>query len=254
MTVFRTQYRDRDLAPHPHRVELRGNPRRLTWPPYCPNCGAAARDRITVRKVFARGVGRRRGGGPRYRIEGVPIPFCSTCVGLHERTAVRQTPLRRALTYLQSFLIIPVIGALTMAFLLSDAALLSDAVRAARLDDPANWLGVGVVGLFVLIAVVSLLAMWRDTRRYRVPPQTEVTLACDFSDDISGAFEGERRVYAIRDAGFAEELAAANRDRAWTGAMQARSRHRQLVVATVGVALAVGWWLWTSLGLQLPRW
>jgi len=102
--------------------------------------------------------------------------------------------------------------------------------------------------------VVSLLAMWRDTRRFRVPPQTEVTLACDFSDDISEAFEGERRVYAIRDEGFAEELAAANRDRAWTRAMRARSRRLQLAVATVGVALAVGYWLWTNFGSQLPRW
>ena len=242
MQAFQTQFRDRDLARHPHRVELRGTPRRLTWPALCPNCGAPARERIPVRKVFVRGIGSHDRSPIRYRIESVPIPFCATCVARHEAAAPVLTPLVRARTYLQSFLIIPVVGASYMAVLMIDAA------AGATLGDPVTWLGVGFVAFFALIAVGSVLGMWRQTRRYRVLPQTDVTLACDFSDDISQPFEGERRAYAIRDAVFAEAFTASNRDRAWTPAMQARSNRRQLVAAAVVIALAVGAWLWSHFG------
>jgi hypothetical protein len=44
---FTPQSGDRDLAPHAHRLELRGVPTGFVWPDVCPACGAVAR-------VFAR--------------------------------------------------------------------------------------------------------------------------------------------------------------------------------------------------------
>jgi hypothetical protein len=88
------------------------------------------------------------------------------------------------------------------------------------------------------------VAAVRATRTLRVPAQTDVTRACDFSDDRSLPLEGERRVYALRDAAFAAALAAANRDRAWTPAARARARWRLAATGAAAVAgLAVGAWL-----------
>jgi hypothetical protein len=49
-----------------------------------------------------------------------------------------------------------------------------------------------------------------------VPRQTSVTLAFDFGPDISDALDpGERRIYTMRDAVFAEAFVQLNRDRVW---------------------------------------
>jgi hypothetical protein len=49
-----------------------------------------------------------------------------------------------------------------------------------------------------------------------VPKQTRVTLAFDFSPDVSDLLDrSRRRVYTIRDAPFAQEFTALNRDRVW---------------------------------------
>ena len=63
----------------------------------------------------------------------------------------------------------------------------------------------------------------------RVPPLTEITRACDFSDNVGFPF-GRRRFYAIRNPAFAQAFTAANQDRLWTDAIRKRddwiSRHR----------------------------
>jgi hypothetical protein len=51
---FTPQSRDSELAQHAHRLEFRGAPTDFVWPGLCPACGAAARDRLDVRKVFFR--------------------------------------------------------------------------------------------------------------------------------------------------------------------------------------------------------
>ena len=77
-----------------------------------------------------------------------------------------------------------------------------------------------------------------------MPPQTEVTRACDFSDNMGNVFVGERRVFAIRNARFAEALETANRDRLWTDEIRARDNRRNGTVAVVGLALlAIAWFV-----------
>jgi len=43
-----------------------------------------------------------------------------------------------------------------------------------------------------------------------VSPQTSITRAFDYSDELGNVVEGRRRVYAIQDGGFAERFASVN--------------------------------------------
>src|SRR5262245_40333906 len=43
------------------------------------------------------------------------------------------------------------------------------------------------------------IGAWWSFRYDRMPPQTEVTRACDFSDNLGNPFVGERRTFAIRN-------------------------------------------------------
>jgi hypothetical protein len=82
------------------------------------------------------------------------------------------------------------------------------------------------------------------SRSSRIARQTEITRACDFSDDVSRIFERERHIYAVRDRTFFEAFAAANHDRVWTEDDDARSdRHIVATIAAIGFA-AVAVWLW----------
>jgi hypothetical protein len=78
-------------------------------------------------------------------------------------------------------------------------------------------LALAVVAASAVVCGVALVvrALW-ETRRYMVPGQTSVTLAFDFSPDISDVLDrSQRRVYAIRETAFAEEFTALNRERIW---------------------------------------
>jgi hypothetical protein len=54
------------------------------------------------------------------------------------------------------------------------------------------------------------------TRRFRVPPQTSITRAFDYSDEVGNVVEGRRRVYALQDRGLAERFASINSEMALT--------------------------------------
>jgi hypothetical protein len=81
--------------------------------------------------------------------------------------------------------------------------------------------------------------MWQTSRASRLDPLTNVTRACDFSEDVSEFYEKERRIYAIKNKTFAESFAALNRDRAWTMDDQSRSMKLSFAVA-IGMLLALG--------------
>jgi hypothetical protein len=77
-----------------------------------------------------------------------------------------------------------------------------------------------------------------------------VTLACDFSDDISEPFDPQRRVYSIRNAAFAEAFAAANPQAAWEAGSPRAVRgqwRRRLATALLILAAAAGL-AWKLLG------
>lgn len=221
----------RDLAPHPHRIELTGHPRDLAWPALCPRCGAPAHERIAVAKVFVRRHERAR---ENYLVTTARIPFCDGCAALHRQQAASLSPARRALTYVASPMVIAVLGAAIAAVGVFRA------VGGASLADPAARIPLLLAVGLAAVAVAGALALVWSTRRLRVPPQTEVTRACDFSDAIGSLLTGSYRVYAIRDRGFAEALAALNRGRAWTAADHARSRRIAAVALVVGLLVIAG--------------
>jgi hypothetical protein len=214
------------LAPHPHRVELTGPLRTLGFPNRCANCGAVTSERLPVRKVFGRNAGHqyrtrsRRYRG--YRIDTVPVPYCGGCMAQDARE--RESAASRWRARLGGLLL----GAFPALFPLGFAVFLLVKVGP---ESPSGQ-AAGFLSLLVLVfggaGAVLIARAWWDTRRYMVPRQTGVTLAFDFSPDISDLLDHrQRRVYAMRDATFAEAFTALNRDRVWQpdpGAERAEKR------------------------------
>ncbi|HET7468283.1 MAG TPA: hypothetical protein VFJ81_01360, partial [Gemmatimonadales bacterium] len=110
--------------------------------------------------------------------------------------------------------------------------------------DAGSGQALGFVNVMALVfggagAAVIAYAWW-DTRRYMVPRQTSVTLAFDFSPDISNLLDrSQRRIYAMRDPAFAEAFTALNRDRVWQPDPAAqRAELRVWIVCGVFLAIA----------------
>lgn len=235
---------EQSLAPNPHRVELRGAPSALSWPRICANCGASASEQITVRKVFGRRrptrFGRRSSSGPLdFRIVPAPVPFCLTCANQHRATVVPRS-FNLITNFIFSWAIIPVVGCSIIAYSFFQS------VKTMSLTDPGDRLGWSLFALMIGGVVWCVGLWWRVSAPDRVVDQTEVTLACDFSRDVSEMFERERHIYAMRNKTFADAFAAANASRLWTEADQAHSRRYSwiyslgVVVAVVVVALLLG--------------
>lgn len=94
-----------------------------------------------------------------------------------------------------------------------------------RFTATAIELGLGL--FFGWIARLQTKVVLDRTAHLRVPPQSEVTQAFDFSDDVSDLFEPKRVMYAMRDARFAAAFGALNSDKAWhANGPQARAARR----------------------------
>jgi hypothetical protein len=220
---------------------MSGRPKDLAWPAICPNCGANASESIRIQKVFFRA--RRITDDPSYHvITAVDVPFCAACVERHRVEEPGMTGGQRfASTFMSPMLFIMLFAALAAAFCLKEA-----------LSDPSDRTGMAVMGgmaaFFLLIGFAGWLASLGATKRLRVPAQTSVTLAFDFSDDLSKIFDQSRRIYAIRNEAFATEFESLNRDRVWhpdaPTARAARARRKLLYYAVAGIAIATTVWGW----------
>lgn len=233
---------EQSLAPHPNRVELRGAPSALSWPRICANCSAPADEQIVVRKVFLKRRPTRfsrssNSGLIDFRIVPAPIPFCLTCANHHRATIVPRT-FNIVTDFIFSWAIVPVVGCSILAYLTFPA------VKDLSLTEPTGRAGWGLFAIFAAGIAWCCGLWWRTTAPDRVERQTEITLACDFSRDVSEIFEGERHIYAIRSKALADALASANTDRAWTAKDQAHSRrYSWLYYLAVLVAFGIGVWL-----------
>ena len=232
------------LAVQPHRLELRGWPRSLAFPPVCAYCGAPATERIAVRKAFARPrvhsnmYGRSRP----YRgdtVITVRVPFCGRCAGQHRDTVQRISFMRRVRSLLLTPLLVPLAG---FAFVFFNTL---PPVRDMSFHGPGAGSAWSIPAVMAFGFAWCLFIAWVVSRSGRIEQQTEITRACDFSDDVSRLFERERHIYAIRDRTFFDAFAAANHGRVWSADDDARSsrRHVLAIIATVGAA-AVAIWLW----------
>lgn len=221
----------RDLPPN-QVVGLIGSHRRVVWPPVCPACGAPASTRLEVAKIFGRRA--RHSGRGHYRfIVRMQIPFCPSCAERHQQLLTRvpsaigsffRTPA--ILTFIGA---IAVAGILSMIFLQGGEGVSQD-VRLYAL------------GGILMLAAFGIFIPAREARFLRVPPLTEVTRACDFSDNVGFPF-GRRRVYAIRNQTFAEAFTRANQDRIWTEAIQKRDAWISGIVALILIVAALIAWL-----------
>lgn len=220
----------RDLPPS-QVVALIGSHRRVVWPPLCPACGAAASTRLNVAKVFGRQS--RYGGHSYYRfIVRMQIPFCRSCAD-RQQQLVKPVPSVIG-SFFRTPAILSFIGAAAVAAILSMIFLQG---------------GEGVslgTRLYALSGIVLLLGLGifitaREARFLRVPPLTEITRACDFSDNV-GFPLGRRRFYALRNGAFADAFTRANQDWLWTDAIRKRDAWISgvvFVVLLVAVVIAL---------------
>lgn len=241
MKVFEPQQRALGLAANSYRVEMSGRPEDFAWPAICPSCGANASESIRIPKVFFRA--RRVTDDPSYHvITAVEVPFCAPCVERHRVEEPGMTDVQRFLsTFMSPMLLVMLFAALAALFCLQEA-----------LSDPSDRTGMAVMGgmavFFLLIGFAGWLASLGATKRLRVPAQTSVTLAFDFSDDLSKIFDQSRRIYAIRNEAFATEFESLNRDRVWhpdaPTARAARATRKLVYYAVAAIAVATTVWGW----------
>lgn len=226
------------LAEHPHHVELTGSLRSLAFPSRCANCGAVTTERLRVRKVFGRMAGHRylmsSTRDPGYRIDTARVPYCLACITQDARE--RPSTASRWRARLPSLVVqlIPALPCLGFA-----AYLLTTIDTTMHGDNGATAFDWALVLLFAASGLILIVrALW-ETRNHMVPRQTSVTLAFDFGPDISDLLDhAARRMYAIREAAFAEAFIQLNRDRVWApDAGAERTEVRVWTAALVFLAL-----------------
>jgi len=225
------------LAPHPYKLELRGSPGTLAWPRICAHCGELASEQIVVKKAFRplpRRVGTGGNGLRHYRIGSAPIPFCARCSATHRATVRRPSIVSQVLRLVINPLIIPVVGS---AWLGLNAL---DGWRHNPIADPGRVPEWAVVLFLFGVTVWCLFLVWRTTAPSRLESQTEITQSCDFSQDVSGTLERERRIYSLRNKAFAEAMEAGNRALVWTPEQQARSMKLGFILGVGILALLAG--------------
>jgi hypothetical protein len=216
---FLDEYRN---LPASHIVALIGSHRRVAWPSLCPACGASASTHVNVAKIFGRRS--RYGNHSYYRfIVRMRVPFCAACAERHQQL-VKRVPSWIG-CFFRTPAILSFIGAAAVAAILSMIFLQGG-------EDVSLGMRLYAFGGIVLLVGLGIFMTAREARFLRVPPLTEITSACDFSDNVGFPF-GRRRFYAIRNPAFAEEFAKANHDRLWTDAIRKRDEWVSVIVFVV---------------------
>ena len=226
------------LADHPFRLELVGSPGALDWPSLCASCGTDTDGRLSVRKVFGRprSFNRRSTSFRRQIIAAAEVPYCADCAARHRALVPPRSLLGDVWRMLWPVLI-PMFGAgwflmLTLRIAISEQS--SGGVNAKYV-----W---AIPALFAFVVLWCLVIAWWSSRAARVEKQTEITRACDFSDDVSWFWERERRIYALREQRFAQALADANRSRMWADDDDRRSHRTALAVSTAAGVIGAAVW------------
>jgi len=231
--VTRQRFLDdhQDLPPS-HVVALIGSHRRVTWPALCPACGAPASTHINVAKIFGRRA-RRTGHGSNRSIVRMRIPFCAPCADRHQQLV---TPVPSVIgSFFRAPALLSFIAAVAVASILSMIFLQGG-------EGISLGARVYALGGIVLLVSLGIFITAREARFLRVPPLTEITRACDFSDNVGFPF-GRRRFYAIRNPVFADAFARANQEWLWTDAIKKRDGWISGIAFVVLVVAALIAWL-----------
>ena len=235
-------YADRDLAAHPHRLVLSGQPGEMVFPPLCPNCGGAATQQVRLDKVFE------RSGSDtptRYEHTWVLLPMCSACAALHQ-AAVRPPTLARRVA--SSFATFDMVGAvvLIVAALFCGWLALRDVVKGRLLS---GGLLLGLAGVLMLFARAQRRMAWDATAHLRVPQPSEAARAFDFSDDLSQMFEKPRFAVTMKNAAFALAFESLNATRLYRPesvvavreAQRAQRKTWWVLAAVIAIGLLLDW-------------
>lgn len=228
-----------ELAPHAYRLMLRGRVDGAEFPPLCPSCGGAASQRLEITKVFR---DTDSDGPTTYCLRSARVPFCDACIARHR---AQEQPHSLLDTVLSGFASMDMLGAVfpALAALFLGYLALGDALhgRGTRF-----LVEIGIAAVFALIAWGQGRSVWEQTARFRVPPQSDVTRAFDFSDDTGSVFESARFTCTIRNDRFANAFRILNVDREWSAhspqAVAERKRSKRLLWLFGAVLLVVALW------------
>src|SRR5262245_48503699 len=228
------QVAESDLSSYPHRLEVRGAPRSLSWPDVCANCGGGATERVRVRRAFYR---RARGRGSRgffgYQVVSADLPLCQPCAVRHRENVPKVSWFRRYRWWVLNPAHIATIG----------LAVLLVMTLPTELDPPRSSTGLlatwGLPGIFALGIVWMIGITWWMSRPHRFEPRSEITSACDIIQDLGQFFEGRRHLYGFRNRAFADAFERSNQARVWTARDQTRMWKKSLVV-TIALIVVIG--------------
>lgn len=170
------------------------------FPPVCVNCVRAADVRIRVDAEGSAG--------------SIPLKryVCRECATVHTR---QLPPFDITLVFKRLLAawpcLIPAVGSTLVA------AVLMPVVLRSLVRGPAAsiFFSGGLFVLFLLIALVCVLAGWGNTQYMARHPATSVTQAIAFSADKSEAFEPAWRTYTFRNEAYARQFREINQSRLW---------------------------------------
>jgi len=224
-----------DLSGYPHRFEVRGAPRSLTWPDVCAHCGGPATTRIRIRRAFyRRSHGRRRSPGWfGYKVVSADVPFCDSCSARHRDTVLPRSWFARYRWFLLNPAHIATIGFLVLLAMFLPSVLETPLASSGR---KVAW---GFPGVFIVGILWTVGVTWWMSRPDRFEPPSEITTACAISQDVAQFFEGRRHIYGLRNQTFADAFQRSNQARIWTQGDQARMWKRSMV-ATILLIVVVG--------------
>jgi hypothetical protein len=220
-----------------------GRPSAVAFPPVCTCCAQPASRRFRYGQAFPRfgDEGQLLG----YQVYHADIPLCAACLETQHRLAPPLSVVRRLLLLARTWFVIGLAGGtLVCLYLLQMAWREVLRGRSALVE-----LVIGTV--FALIAIYHFRAAWNASRHLAIPPETQVTSALAFSDDLSQLFEPERHEYRFQNPVVAERFRAANAGRQWV-ADSSRARiasNGRIVVVALVVAAAVLLWIAQWLGV-----
>jgi hypothetical protein len=145
-------------------------------------------------------------------------------------TVRRPSLAKQAMHLVLNPLIIPVAGFAWMT------TVFWRSFRSNPISDPGPFPEWAIVGGLAAALVWCVFVLWESTAPTRLESQTDITRSCDFSEDVSGFLETERRIYSLRNKSFADRMAALNADRQWSAGDQKRSTKWQFMLAVVMLA------------------
>ncbi len=204
--IFEPQSTADELADHPCRLLLVESPGGPAFPPLCQYCGQPASGRLGVSKVFR--VRDSSGAPDDYVIRSLEVPYCGECIARHHQASRPIGWMRIAAVSMADGLSVSAAGCALMATMLLPGGL-------ASLFQPGFPLPAVIVLGFGAIAWSSAKGAWRQTAHRRVPAQTPISRAFDFTDADGALFAPRRTTYSIRNPAFAEAFRVLNSAYSW---------------------------------------